>query len=337
MIPKFEINLDLPPEQRWIQVINYFKKKCLLALDDIERLTSNTFTGKCLSSIASAMAAISIKTGNIMYKEEIESIANILGVSSHKVLLSQLIYELNSACTTIVVNTNGKNKMLRTMDWDMKILKKLTCELEFTRNYKTVFKAVSWAGYLGILTAMVPNKYSLAVNYRRSNGTILTSIKRTIGLSWPIGYLCRHLLEKQLDYNSTKAQLEICDLVSPCYFIMCNKTGNSNIIIRDCSNCKDTISSEDYLIQTNKDPGLSNSNILFSKERELLAEKIILENKDKWKDSTDFLNSFLVYPIINEETVYTNVLIPEDEILYTIITPFSLKNGTVKIKNLREK
>lgn len=323
MLHQFDINLDLPPKQRWVEVVTYFKKDCLLTLEYMEKLTTGTFVGKCLNMLVSGIAATYIKTGNVMYKEELESIANILGVSCHKVLLSQLIYELNSACTSVVLNHKGKNVMFRTMDWDLELLKKLTCELKFTKNNKTIFKAVSWGGYIGILTALVPKKYSLAVNYRRSsNGTLLTSLKRIIGLAWPVGYLCRHLLEKELDYDIIKQQLIECNLVSPCYFILCNHQSTSHKIIRDCDTCVDSIKTDQYLIQTNKDPGITQTNILFSCERELLAEKIILENKEKWDDYLSIFNSFLINPIINEETVYASMMVPEDETLFCMVNNY---------------
>jgi len=47
-------------------------------------------------------------------------------------------------------------------------LKPLTVNLDFQRNNKTVFKASSFAGYVGMLTGFKPGLLSLTLNERFS-------------------------------------------------------------------------------------------------------------------------------------------------------------------------
>lgn len=316
-IPAFTINLDKLPGDRWTEVITHFKDDCLAAINELEGQLRSSLIGNMIHMAVGTIATNYIKGGNILYKDEIASIATLLGVLPEKVLLSQLSYEFHACCSSIVVNVNGTNMFYRTMDWPLDCLKKLTCRLDFMKGDRLLFSSISWAGFIGILTAMVPEKYGLAVNFRASNGNLLGNAKRTMAMSWPAGYLVRHVLENEMDYTKAVLSLQRYPLISPCYFTLCNASGASSIIIRDPDSCVKTITSvgTDPLIQTNKDPGNTTCNILWSQEREALAKKIIAERSQEWKTIDDVLNALTVKPIRNEETVYICGMVPSQGIL----------------------
>lgn len=317
-LPTFTIDLDKAPRDRWTELITHFKSDCLAAINHLDAEVNSTFLGKTLSMVATSAASVYLMTGNVLYKDEIESIAGILGIPAQQVLLAQLSYEMHSCCSSIVVNCDGTNMFYRTMDWPLDYLKKLTCKLDFKRNGRVIFTSISWAGFIGILTAMVPSKYAISVNFRTSDGNLLGNAKRCLTMSWPTGYLVRELLEMELSYDDLIYQLQACHLISPCYFTVCNATGVSNVIIRDFDKCVQTLSSAEagYLIQTNKDPGnLSSCNILRSYEREALARKIIAEKGGQWQSIDDVVKAFTVDPILNEETVYICGMVPSQGIL----------------------
>jgi hypothetical protein len=285
------------------------------------------------------MAERYISEGKAMYKSEIVAISKILNVPVSKILLIQLVYEMHACCTTISVKTNlcqdegqtSANAMYRTMDWPMAFLKKLTCKLIFKKAGTVLYEAISWAGYVGILTAMVPGKdgYALAVNFRRtSHGSLMANLEKTLNMAWPVGYLCRSLLAKKLDGHEMETALKEAYLISPCYFTLCTATFKSIVIIRNSSDTVGVKESSDtkeknasYLIQTNiddpvkcKDRVSASPNILYSKERESLARRIIEDRKDGWTTLGELLN-FGQYPIVNEDTVYVSVMCPSLGIL----------------------
>ena len=58
--------------------------------------------------------------------------------------------------------------------WDVKthkwqtseLLRPLTVNLDFRRGNKTVFKSVHFAGYVGVLTGIRPNRFTFSINER---------------------------------------------------------------------------------------------------------------------------------------------------------------------------
>lgn len=128
------------------------------------------------------------------------------------------------------------------------------------------------------------------------------------------------LLEKQMSYNEMLQQLQTIELISPCYFTLCNADTNddSHIVIRDCDKCVETINSK-YLVQTNKDPNKTTPNILYSCEREKMVDTIIKNELKTCKDYRYIISRFNQYPVINEETLYQCVMIPGNSILDVVI------------------
>ena len=69
----------------------------------------------------------------------------------------------------------------------------LTIEVDFIRGGNVVSKATTWAGYIGVLTGVRPEGFSVSVNYRRSEEmaenpvrALLTNVQRGIARHWPV-------------------------------------------------------------------------------------------------------------------------------------------------------
>lgn len=317
-IKRYIINLDLEANKRWNKVVYDHRSKCINVIKHMESLIGSSFMSSVIKGALKGLVKIYDKIGYVMHKDELQSVADLLGVSFESVVLSQLCYEMFSACTSIVFEQDGQNVHYRTMDWNLDILKDITIELDFQRDGKTLFIATSWAGYIGIFTGMKPKCYSIALNYRRSNGTILGNIKRAMSMYWPVGHLIRNLLESTSDYNIVLEKLVSSKLISPCYITICPPIEQPTLIVRDAEKCIDVIS-ESCIIQTNVDPHKdSNYDILYSKKRQALAKKI-LKDSDKWKTDKEILHAFNQYPIINEDTIYTNIMRSKSDTYLTII------------------
>jgi N-acylethanolamine-hydrolysing acid amidase len=100
------------------------------------------------------------------------------------------------------------------MDWDLPQLRDLTIEVKFFRNLnsfkkldfqkggKTLFLASSWAGYVGVLTGVRPNSYSVSINFRRTEkGNLWQNIKQSLKGGWPTGFLVRVVLEEDNSFT----------------------------------------------------------------------------------------------------------------------------------------
>lgn len=75
----------------------------------------------------------------------------------------------------------------------MDFLKPLTIEVEFQTNGITIFSATTWAGYVGILTGVRTNGFSISVNFRStSKGSSWSNVKNLLSYDWPVGFLVRY-------------------------------------------------------------------------------------------------------------------------------------------------
>ena len=167
--------------------------------------------------------------GSVMYSEELTRIAEILGVPVGKVILLQLAYEAFAACTSVVANgdtADGHPLHIRTMDWEMPELERLTIEVDFQRGGRTVASATTWAGYVGVVTGLRVGAFSLSVNYRRtelmSEKPVAAFMKNLWGVvrsKWPVSYVLREVLtqEAPLSYSGVLRFFRGVHLVAPCY------------------------------------------------------------------------------------------------------------------------
>ncbi|KAM7290128.1 acid ceramidase isoform X2 [Ixodes scapularis] len=115
-------------------------------------------------------------------------------------------------------------------------LRPTVVELDFQRSGKTVFKAVSFAGYLGVLTGVKKGAFSLTINERFSlNGGFIGLLEWILGdhsQHW-VGFLTRDLMENATSYDVAKMTLSTTKLLAPVYFILGGtKSGEAAIITR---------------------------------------------------------------------------------------------------------
>lgn len=301
---KYTVDLDSP--KKWNIMIEENREAVDKAIETIDSMISQI----PLSSIALFAAATFDMFGYTLYSKELHEMANILKIHVKKLIVLQLCYEAFSACTSVGFKVDGKVYHFRTMDWPMDFLKDLTVSVNFVRNGKLVFNAVTWIGCVGVFTGYVPGKYSVAINYRRANGTILGNIKKALMLKWPTAYLVRSCLEEGYSAQKIVECLKATKLISPCYFTVVEAKGASHKIVRDHDKCIEYKKSS-FVVQTNNDK-VSKDNILYSNERVKTVSEIM-----ETGFSDKVLEKFLKFPIINEETVYFTFI---DHANATIVT-----------------
>lgn len=294
-IPHYTIDLDLPPSQRWTQLIARYKPYWATMVKEMWRefaeLHGDHFDTDDDSSaavapkskrakkvkltaaqIAAAEAARHAKHvefatqlasqmldafrthGLGAYAEELEAVSAGSGISIAELVLLNLSYEAHGGCTTILTPTQcGSVMMGRTLDWQQPALKHLTVELSFMRGGRLVYRATSFAGFLGIFTGHKPNAYAVAVNFRSTDDSangedddddddaeeedegeeedVTPDSDSSPAFSWPVGFLVRHTLESVDDYDSAIDRLHRCALMSQVYFIVCGTTAQQACII----------------------------------------------------------------------------------------------------------
>ncbi|VBB18342.1 hypothetical protein YASMINEVIRUS_805 [Yasminevirus sp. GU-2018] len=307
-VPRFIINLDLPPDQRWTHVIKLYKHKFSKVMDTVDTLLGG-ITGTALKWVTWWYSE------NVFYIEELKAISETSGVELEKLILLQLCYEMFSCCTSIVINDKDRTVHYRTMDWEMPKLADLTIKADFVKNDTVLFSATTWAGYVGVMTGVKQNVCTVALNYRRLGDSIFTNFSNSINGAWPIGFLIRHLLETESSYSAIKKHLTNSRLISPCYITLSGNRKSRAVIInrsREDSDSVERIGENvgDYIVQTNIDNSkLSENvpNIVYSKQRVGLTKRC-MKDYECVSDVRELLQRFNSFPIINETTIYTTVM-----------------------------
>lgn len=126
--------------------------------------------------------------------------------------------------------------------WDIKnhtwlateALRELVVELDFQRSGKTVYKSVNFAGYVGVLTGIKPQRYTLSLDERFNiDGGFVGIIRWLLGdhsAKWA-GFLMRDVLEEADGYPEALHTLTTTKLLAPVYFILGgNSTGQVKLM-----------------------------------------------------------------------------------------------------------
>ena len=110
MIKTYKINLNDNPKNRWKEAIADNKKHILAVHKQISSLVDNSVLGKVVKYMVNWTVDNYVKSGKIMYYEELNSIATQLNLPVNEIILLQLAYEIMSACTSgMSYHGNGKN------------------------------------------------------------------------------------------------------------------------------------------------------------------------------------------------------------------------------------
>lgn len=308
-IPKFIVNLDDTPERRWSHIINIYKPKFQNVINVVDKLLSGV-TGTFLKWLTWW------HSDKVFYIDELKAISKESGFELEKLILLQLCYELCACCTSIIIN-NGDNMVhYRTMDWELPELTDLTIKVDFVKGGIKLFSATTWAGYVGVMTAVKQGVCTIALNYRRLGNSVFTNYYKSLNGAWPVGFLIRHLLETENSYTTIKHYLKKSTLISPCYLTMSGCKNSEGVIIgrtRDGTDFEESIKGYfgAYIVQTNIDNSKLFDNaepdIVYSKRRIRLTKQC-MENYEQVSDIRNLLNRFDTFPIINETTIYVTIM-----------------------------
>ncbi|XP_068870038.1 acid ceramidase [Aphelocoma coerulescens] len=248
-IPTYVINLDLPPSKRWDDLMRDKKTELKTVVQNIKDIANTFFpSGKVVDIVDNKIAHLTA-TLPYPFNEELQGIANSSGIPLGEIVIFNIFYEIFTVCTSIVAeDKTGKLYHARNLDfglflgWDVKNnswtltreLKPLVVLLDFQRNNKTVFKSTNFAGYIGMVSGVKPNLFTLTMNERFSLdggyvGIFEWFLGRRDGM-W-MGFLTRTVLENATSYQDAKDRLAKTRLLAPAYFILGGKNSGEGCVI----------------------------------------------------------------------------------------------------------
>lgn len=240
--PIYNINLDLPPAQRWQEICSIpdYQQQMQSFIASITDILPNN--GKDIADIGDMLVEHYFPSE---LGQEITGCSQYLGVPAGWLAVVNLGYEISDACTSIVAQApNGTIFHARNLDfwtgiWLTDTLRNMTFQAEYTQNGSVVFKTSTFAGFVGALSGQKPNAFSLTIDtrfYPKSQGgfkemflEIIAAIEETNASL--VTFLSREVLAAENDFFSALNNLSNDELIADVYYIVAGVSANQGAVI----------------------------------------------------------------------------------------------------------
>ncbi|PAV59061.1 hypothetical protein WR25_10766 isoform B [Diploscapter pachys] len=261
---KYRIDLDLPPDQRWNQVIRENIEVIPLIAEEAKKYIPS-FIQPVVWPIARAL-------GNLLPKdihEELKGISRESGLPLGEVVGLNILYDITAfdrkhilyeGCTSIVLQDKRGNIFHgRNLDYEMQdLLKSMTIYVDFVKNNTILYSGVTFALYNGLLTGQRPNAYTVTLNERYSGAYIDNILMEFVTrFQRPVSYFIREVLESETTFDSAVRTFSKTHLIAPCYIIVGGVKPEQGVVIsRNRWSAADIYSLTPerwYLVETNFD------------------------------------------------------------------------------------
>jgi len=265
---EFILNLDLTPRQRWKSIwgLPFYKSQINEIIDAVLPLSvDHLYNVELLGDLV-------LETFPTEYQEEIIGGAEALNISAGLLALVNIGYEIQDYCTSIVADDPNDGTILhaRNMDFGVglgftSILKNITIQIDFQTNNKTLFKATTFVGFIGFLSAMKPGGFAMTIDTRFLTGGLLPVWEEIIysiiggNPASLVSFLARDTVASVSAYKDAYQKLANTPLFVDVYFILSGiKTGEGVVISRNETGPYSLWmlnATQWYVLVTNYDPG----------------------------------------------------------------------------------
>ncbi|CAF2092772.1 unnamed protein product [Rotaria magnacalcarata] len=311
-IPRFSIDLDLDPIDRWSNVIPNFSQPMHEFNDEIRAQIPQVYI-----DVAEIIATQLDNYIPQPYHDELHSIARAISMLPADIVLINLVYELRTYCTSLLVRTlDGTILHGRNLDYDLNtdLLRRLTFHGRFFRMSNPTFEyeSIHFAGSIGLLTGSRKGYFSLTINERDKNNKHwwINALMAILHLhTMPLFIITRTIFDNPfMSYKEMKYKLEHQHLIAPVYFILTDGQSSGVIITRNRLNSINPIELNSTLVQTNYDHWLDDP---INDLRRTTAENILRTfNITQMTIDNIFNIALSVIPVLNRNTVYTAIMNP---------------------------
>ena len=158
-IPRYTINLSLPPSERYQHVTKDF----LPEIASLTPLFAEIVPRPFLRRLASLMLR---RVYSNEQTQELHGIQRVTGVGMHLLVALNVLLDLMMGCTSGGARVQGDRMLhFRTLDWGMDPLRKVIVHLDYVRDGEKVAECITYVGYVGVLTG-VTKGLSVSLNFR---------------------------------------------------------------------------------------------------------------------------------------------------------------------------
>lgn len=316
VVPSFEINLDVRPQDRWVELIKVYSSQAIQIMQvAIEQIPSHLRWKLLL--LADSVESFWPK--DLELREEMEGIATRVDLPVGEVLLVNIYYEFIAACTSIVgQHVNGTMFHGRNVDFGIPSLRNITVNVNFTKGGELLYQGTTFVGYVGLLTGMRPGAFSLSLNQRNTHsGNLWDNLAEAIFHgAHSTAFLYRSLLESPLDYDNALHRLATTPLIAPGYHTIAGThSGQGAVVSRSRNTAVDvwTIhknsSKQDgawFLVQTNDDHWLPPQD----ERREATNRNMNSSCSPETLSSKQLFQVLSTPPTLNRGTIHTTLMTP---------------------------
>ncbi|KAF8196870.1 beta subunit of N-acylethanolamine-hydrolyzing acid amidase-domain-containing protein [Mycena galopus ATCC 62051] len=167
--PTYRVDLSAPPKDRYRQICADYKIHLAHIVPIYDDLLRSTGAPRTLHFLAKTLLR---RVHSSEESKEIRGISKATGVPLHLVVAFNTFLDLFSGCSSGGVRvtdagTGRENGIVhfRGLDWAMDPLRKLIICVDYVREGRIVARAITYAGYIGVLTG-VRAGLSISLNYR---------------------------------------------------------------------------------------------------------------------------------------------------------------------------
>ncbi len=323
----YKINLLADVEKRWLPIIKKEKRNA-------GRLTKNAQKKMRFSSLLRPVInkLYDYIAGESEYAEDIKSIAKLLKVEEYDVICGNLEYELAMcgvtnpfACTAAALYVPKLSMVhIRNLDWPGESIGKYTIKVVYQSHFGS-FTAITWPGYVGILSGVAKNRFSATVSLLPWPGFGWLPKPNISGL--PASFLLRHIFEHCAFFEDALKEIKNTPVVAPVIITLVGpEKGQAVAIERGTKDYKIREYQEPALVVTNHsaedEEGRSNDDLWEDNSYNYtFRRKLILEDKVKTVKIKKLRDAFRLLnykSILNDHTAQSMV--------------FSIKTGEALIR-----
>lgn len=318
--PKYTVNLDLPPEQRWNAIMADYAEPVRNLLSALKK----TMPQDLLEAVALLAEDVSAFFPS-PYDQEMVGLADALkpkGVTLADVLLGNVVYELTAygpsaskACTSIVgERLDGRIVHGRNLDYSFQgYLRNVTVTVEFQRRGEVVYTGTTFAGMVGLLTGQKPHGFTISLD-ERDEGRLWMNILSAM-ITWGRGvstFLIRTALDNDnFDYNKALSFLTNEPFIAPCYVIVGGVNSSQGAVVTrgrlEPANVWKLDAEEGvwFLVETNYDNWVTPPSSDDRRDPAIQSMKALGRGN---LSETNLFNVLSIPPVLNSGTTYTVVM-----------------------------
>lgn len=217
--PSLDLNLDLPPGERFREVSDELIERSRQLLQAVQQEISGS--ARWLAHV------VHLRT-NYRFRAEAIAMGKRVGVDWRDITLANLSYELvvgMFACSTIVLPTATGPVLARNMDfWPEKWLARASTLIRHRRQGKLAFANAGWPGAIGVVSGLSARGFAVVLNAVGDFGGINK-------LGYPVLLHLRRVLEDADSFDSAVDWLASEKLAAGALFTVAGTENHQRVVV----------------------------------------------------------------------------------------------------------